>query len=122
MLMGLFKKLLGMETGMTDGIKFVDPDTLESWIANGSAMVVDVRESHERAQGYIGTSVSNPLSSFDCSKVPVTEGRKLVFHCQMGRRCGPASEKMRASGYPGEIFRLSGGFSAWVSAGKKVVR
>lgn len=107
---------------MSANIKFVEANIVEQWLAEGTVTLVDVREPHERAQGYIKGSIANPLSSFDCAKVPVEPGKHLAFHCQMGRRCGPAAEKMAASGYQGDLFRLSGGFSAWVSQGKPVVR
>lgn len=101
-------------------IKTVDAATLAQWIADGTAIVVDVREAAERKNGYIPGSTLNALSSFDCRNVPVDANKHLVFHCQMGRRCGPASEMMAASGFRGEIYRLNGGFSAWVNSGGTV--
>ena len=68
----------------------------------------------------IKTVEPTTLSAFDCAKVPVDPAKHLVFHCQMGRRCGPASEKLAASGFQGEIYRLNGGFSAWVKSGGAV--
>ena len=126
MLMKFVKSVLGLapnpqgRTYMAAVIKTVEPTTLAQWIAEGSAVVVDVREANERAAGYIPGSSLNALSAFDCAKVPVDPAKHLVFHCQMGRRCGPASEKLAASGFQGEIYRLNGGFSAWVKSGGAV--
>jgi rhodanese-related sulfurtransferase len=61
--------------------------------------------------------VLNPLSAFDPARVPVASGKRLVFHCHAGMRCGPAAIKMVESGYQGEINRLQGGFKAWVQVG-----
>ena len=101
-------------------IKTVEPSIVAQWIEDGSAIVIDVREAAERKAGYIPGSTLNSLSTFDCTKIPTDPTKHLVFHCQMGRRCGPASEKLAASGFQGEIYRLNGGFSAWVKAGGAV--
>lgn len=101
-------------------IRFADPQTVMGWLTDGNAVVVDVREPHEHAAGHIPGAVLVPLSSFDPARVPVVPGKELVFHCQAGRRCGPAAEKMLAAGYQGTIHRLSGGFAAWRAAGGAV--
>jgi len=98
-------------------IKKVDAATLKQWVAEGSAVVIDVREANERRAAHIPGSTLNALSTFDPSKVPVEPAKHLVLHCQMGRRCGPASEMLALSGFKGDIYRLDGGFAAWVSAG-----
>ena len=105
---------------MTANIKTVDATTVMQWQKDGTAIIVDVREASERNAGHIPGSTLNSLSSFDPAKVPPSQGKHLVFHCQMGRRCGPASEKMAATGFDGDIYRLAGGFSAWVAAGGTV--
>lgn len=101
-------------------VKMASAATVAKWVNDGSAVVIDVREPNEHRAGHIPGATLNPLSSFDPSKVAAQPGKHLVFHCQMGRRCGPASEKMSAAGYSGEIYRLEGGFNAWVGAGGKV--
>lgn len=103
-------------------IKTVDSKTLAGWLAANTALVVDVREPHEFQAGHIPGALLVPLSSFDGGKIPVTTDKHLVFHCHMGVRCGPASEKMAALGYNGDIFRLTGGFVAWARAGGAVER
>lgn len=100
----------------------MEPATALDWFKAGQATVVDVRESNEFANGHVPGAVSVPLSAFDAHRVPVTPGKKLIFHCQSGVRCGPASVKMAESGYRGEINRLRGGFKAWVEAGGPVSR
>jgi rhodanese-related sulfurtransferase len=102
---------------MSQQIKTVDAATLQAWMAEGRAVVVDVREAEEWRGGHIPGAVSLPLSAFDPAKVPAEAGKHLVFHCQLGRRCGPASEMMVRAGYKGEINRLAGGFKSWREAG-----
>lgn len=108
--------------GADGGILQVDPQTAIQWQARGEAVIVDVREPHEHAAGHIAGAILNPLSQFDPSRVPAEPGKHLVFHCQGGRRCGPAAERMMAAGHTGTINRLRGGFSAWADAGGPVER
>ncbi|WP_377807978.1 rhodanese-like domain-containing protein [Azospirillum sp. A29] len=108
--------------GGADRILQVDPQTAIHWQARGEAVIVDVREPHEHAAGHIPGAILNPLSQFDPSRVPAEPGKHLVFHCQGGRRCGPAAERMMAAGHIGTINRLRGGFSAWANAGGPMER
>lgn len=101
-------------------VKMASAATVAKWLAEGSAVVIDVREPNEHRAGHIPGAALNPLSTFDPAKVQVDPAKHLVLHCQMGRRCGPASEKLNAAGYSGEIYRLEGGFKAWADAGGKV--
>lgn len=107
---------------MSDQIKTVDPATVKDWLKEGSAVIVDVREPHEHRAAHIPGAVLVPLSQFDPRRVPVEPGKHLVFHCQSGRRCGPAAAKMVQSGFTGEINRLNGGMNAWLTASGPVER
>lgn len=107
---------------MNAQIKTVDPATVMGWLKEGTATIVDVREPHEHRAAHIPGATLVPLSQFDPSRVPVEPGKHLVFHCQSGRRCGPASARMAESGYTGEINRLNGGMSAWLAASGPVER
>lgn len=107
---------------MSEQITIVDPATVMGWIKEGTATIVDVREPHEHANGHIPGAVLNPLSRFDPAAVPVEPGKHLVFHCQGGMRCAPASAKMAASGFTGPIHRLKGGIVGWMAASGPVER
>ncbi|WP_353861201.1 rhodanese-like domain-containing protein [Azospirillum formosense] len=106
----------------SDRIKTVDTATVMGWLRDGTAVIVDVREPHEHRAGHIPGATSVPLSRFDPARVPDATGKHLVFQCQSGRRCGPASARMAAGGYAGDIHRLSGGMAAWMAASGPVER
>ena len=78
-----------------------------------------MREPPEWAQARITGAVLLPLSAFDPAAVMVPAGKKLVFHCRSGVRCGAAAELMLASGHApaATIYRLRGGILAWAQAG-----
>ncbi len=58
---------------------------LKAGLADGSIVLVDVREPHEFAAGHIPGSSLNPLQSFDPDALPPAEpGKRIVFSCRSG--------------------------------------
>lgn len=101
-------------------IRIESPATIHDWMSSGEALLVDVREPQEWAQARIPGAMLLPLSSFDPAAIDLPPGKKLVFHCRSGVRCGAAAEMLAASGLAPEgapIYRLAGGIIAWAQAG-----
>lgn len=98
------------------------PFEVKNLIDAGEAYVVDVRETAEYAQAHIATAALMPLSSFDPGAVQPPAGKKLVFHCRSGQRCGVAAQTLRSAGYEGPIYRMTGGLTAWIDAGLPISR
>ncbi len=48
----------------------LDLETIREGLADGSILLIDVREPHEFQMGHIPDSVSLPLSTFDPSEIP----------------------------------------------------
>ncbi|WP_230530822.1 rhodanese-like domain-containing protein [Microvirga roseola] len=95
----------------------LDRDEVKQGLADGSILLVDVREPHEFAAGHIPGSVSNPLSSFDPSELP--GGKRIVFSCAAGVRSVRAIEFAQAAGRDlHEHYK--GGFKDWAAAGEPV--
>ena len=106
--------------GSAPDIRIETPATIHDWMVRGEAVLVDVREPQEWAQARIPGAVLLPLSGFDPALVEVPPGKKLVFHCRSGVRCGAAAELLVASGLAPKdapIHRLGGGILAWAQAG-----
>jgi len=97
-------------------IQEVDPATLKTWLDDGRALVVDVREADEHARERIAGSRLMPLSGFDPREVPASNGQKVVLHCRGGRRSADAAGRLIAAGHAGAIH-LRGGLEAWKAAG-----
>ena len=105
---------------MTGNIKVVDLDreALKAGLADGSILLVDVREPHEFAAGHIAGSVSHPLSTFDPERLRADESR-IVFSCAAGVRSVRALEFAQAAGL--SIDRhYRGGFKDWWMAGEPI--
>ncbi|MET0745823.1 MAG: rhodanese-like domain-containing protein [Microvirga sp.] len=96
----------------------LDREDVKRGLADGSLLVVDVREPHEFAAGHIPGSLSLPLSTFDPADLP--EGR-VVFSCAAGVRSLRAIEIARAAGLALDEH-YKGGFKDWSAAGEPVER
>jgi rhodanese-related sulfurtransferase len=97
----------------------LDRGALKRGLADGSILVVDVREPHEFAAGHIPGSVSMPLSTFDPGAIPEAPGKRVVFSCAAGVRSVRAIEIAQAFGHDiREHYR--GGFKNWAMAGEEI--
>lgn len=101
-------------------IKTVDAKTLNGWIGRNEAVLVDVREPQEHKAKNIPAAKLIPLGSLSEQTLPEINGRKLVLHCGGGGRAGRACEKLMSENPDIEVYNLSGGLSAWKSAGYEV--
>jgi len=88
-------------------------------LADGSAVLVDIREPMEHAREAIPGAFLRPASSFDPSSLAGIGGKNapaIIFHCQSGKRTADNADRLRACGVP-EAYMLEGGLSGWKAAG-----
>lgn len=85
-------------------------------IADGSVLLVDVRELHEVAVEAYPDAVVVPLSTFDVAQIPDPGFKQVVFACRSGRRSVTASLAAQEAGLPHDSH-LEGGILAWKQAG-----
>lgn len=100
----------------------VSPEILESWIAAGDTVLVDVREDFEHAAERIPGAMPAALSAFEPCTVRDEHGhQRVVFHCRTGKRSADAAARYR--GGEGEtVFHLGGGIEAWKASGRPTER
>jgi rhodanese-related sulfurtransferase len=99
----------------------VNAGQLEAMLRAGEALVVDVREPDEFANGHIPGAINMPLSTFQPSMLPHPGGKTLVLNCLGGKRSGMALDKCGVARTEVDTH-LAGGFGAWTSAGLPVER
>lgn len=105
--------------GSGDAITDLGLDDIRTGLADGSILLVDVREPHEYDAGHIPGSVSMPLSRFEPAALAGMGSGRVVFSCAAGVRSRVAIEASRRAGLPlGEHY--AGGFRDWSSAGEPV--
>jgi rhodanese-related sulfurtransferase len=101
--------------------KEISARELADLLSAGKALVVDVREANEFADGHIPGAVNMPLSSFQPSQLPCPEGKMVVLNCLGGKRSGMALDKCSVAQDVVDTH-LAGGFGAWSAAGLPVER
>jgi rhodanese-related sulfurtransferase len=102
-------------------VEDVSLDDLKRGLADGSILLVDVREAVEWDAGHIPGALFNPLSAFDPAALPpASPGKRVVLHCRSGRRSITALELAQEAGRADVTTHFSGGMLAWVGAGEPV--
>lgn len=81
-------------------------------ISEGSAVLVDVRETEEYRAGHARGAQSLPLSSLACTHLPA--GIDVLMICRSGKRSAQAVERARQSGI--HALNVGGGTLAWHEA------
>ena len=102
-------------------LRELTPAQVHAHLREGTAVLVDVRESDERAAERIGGAQHAPLSSFDPRALPHGGDKPVILHCAGGKRSATAIERCLAAGVPVDAH-LAGGLAAWKAAGLPVER
>ena len=97
----------------------VSIDEVKQGLADGSILLVDVREPHEFAAAHIPGAVNVPLSTFDPAEIAAQPGQKVVFSCRSGVRSLKAIDAAVTAGFPFDAH-YPGGMLGWVGAGEAV--
>ena len=102
-------------------VENVGRDELKRGLADGTIVLVDVREPYEYADGHIPGALLNPLQSFDPAALPAPEtGRRIVLSCRSGKRSLVAMERAQAAGRDDITAHYPGGMLDWNAAGEPV--
>ena len=78
------------------------------------ALLVDVREPHERINGAIKGSINIPLGEIRERLIELPKDQIIYVHCQVGLRGYLATRVLKNNGY--ETSNLSGGYKTYESA------
>jgi rhodanese-related sulfurtransferase len=95
-----------------------DVDTLEQRLAaSDGAVLLDVREPDEYAEGHIPGAVSLPQAELALRLDEAPRDRPLFTVCRSGARSLRAAQFLRQLGYE-RVVNVTGGTLAWHAAGK----
>lgn len=97
----------------------LDPLELAPLLAEGKALLVDVREEYEYSTCHIKDSVLRPMSEFDAATWPSGDGKLVVITCQGGVRSAMVADDLFRAGHT-QATHLRGGLNAWLDAGLPV--
>ena len=98
----------------------IQPRDVQSWLAGGTCLLLDVREPDEFAREHVNGAVLMPLSRFDPRQITPNQGQRVVLMCRSGRRSGDALRRCHDLATQCEVVSMAGGIDAWKSAGLPV--
>lgn len=88
---------------------------------DAGALIVDVREPYEWAEGHIPGALHIPLGSLAARARELNTARELVIVCHSGNRSGAAVAALQRAGYQ-RVNNLDGGMIAWARMRLPVTR
>lgn len=104
---------------MTKTLNLLKPDEAARRLADGRAVLIDIREPDEFARRRAKGALSRPLSSLDAKGLSLPDAREVIFTCRSGMRTGANGERLVAAcGRSAHV--LEGGLDAWDGAGLPV--
>ena len=98
----------------------ISMEAVKAGMANGSIVLVDVREPGEFEVGHVPGAVNLPMSRFDPAALPKPADKIVVVMCRSGRRAGQA-QAIAASAGRGDLVNYSGSMNEWSAKGEAVV-
>ena len=82
------------------------------------ALVLDIREQKEYAEGHIPGAFNLPMSALEkrVSEIDKYKEKPVVVVCRMGSTAGAVGKTLKKSGFS-NVVRMAGGMMEWNSAG-----
>jgi rhodanese-related sulfurtransferase len=102
----------------SDGLE-ITPEQTQQAIADGTAVVIDVREGYERDAGHADGTQHIPVTELSAQAGTLDKDRTIVFVCRVGGRSMMAAQALRASGY--DAWSMAGGMLRWDAEGRVLV-
>jgi len=99
-----------------ESVEDLYPEEVAKGLAEGTILLVDVREPSETDFERYPEAVYMPMSEFDPAALPNPNGKRVVFACRSGNRSVSASLISQQAGLP-YAAHLAGGIKAWKAAG-----
>ena len=107
LILGEIRRLNGAATniGPADATRMINHD---------NAIMLDIREDKEQAEGKIINSQHIPLSQLDANfkRLEKYKQRPIIAYCRSGSRSNSAAAKLRKQGFE-KVYNLRGGVIAW---------
>ena len=94
----------------------ISPAEAAALVGRG-AVLVDVRETSERADGIIPGATHAPLSELDLAELAGELDQPVIFHCRAGGRTRANAAALEAKAGTRQTYLLQGGIEGWRDAG-----
>jgi rhodanese-related sulfurtransferase len=121
--MSIFKRLVSPNDSAARSLRGVSPQEAANRVADGAAVLIDVREPAEWTSGVAKPANLLPMSDLSGKRekwapfLASLGDRELILYCHSGGRSGSSARLLAAEGF--SVANL-GGFKAWRDAGLPV--
>lgn len=88
-------------------------------LRDGGALMLDVREPSEWAEGHIPGAMLVPLGELQARLAEIDRTRSIVVVCRSGNRSALGRDILLDAGFPA-VTSLDGGMIDWAAAGQPV--
>jgi len=118
-----FMLLWPMLKRSASGVANLTPTEAVLLMNRSNAVVVDVREATEYAQGHIADAKHIPLAQLGERLKELTRYKEkpVLLHCQGGVRSAKACDLLAKQGFT-KLYNLQGGINAWQQGKLPVVK
>ncbi|NLD91856.1 MAG: rhodanese-like domain-containing protein [Fibrobacter sp.] len=105
------------------GITLVSVQSVRDLLDESELLILDVRSMEEYAVGHLKKSKNIPVQSLSLKIASLLDwkDKKVLVYCHSGGRSMAASQMLKKSGFT-KIYNMTGGVSAWVGMGNKLVK
>jgi rhodanese-related sulfurtransferase len=121
----MFKSAHEFVLAAKQNIREISLDQAQTALAEGTPLLLDVREPAEYEQGHLTAALNLPrgMLEFMLSGNPALQdtARPLIVYCKTGGRAALAAQTLQAMGFA-EVSSIAGGFDAWAAAGLPVAK
>jgi rhodanese-related sulfurtransferase len=98
----------------------ISPPDAHSALGAGAAILIDVREPSEWAQGHTPDTRHVPLATLPRHVADLPRDQQLLVICRSGNRSRSAAKYLREQGF--DARSVAGGIAVWAAHGLPVVR
>jgi len=97
----------------------VAPEQVQLALADGKAILVDVREDYEWDAGRIDGAQHIELERLAAKSDDLPKNVTIIFSCRLGARSAMAAQAFRGAGY--DAWSMAGGLERWHAEGRPLV-
>ncbi len=94
----------------------VTPEQAQQALADGSAILVDVREQYEWDEGRIADARHIELERLASQSDDLPKDTTIIFSCRLGARSAMAAQAFRGAGF--DAWSMAGGLQRWHDEGR----
>lgn len=97
----------------------VTPEQAQEALAEGKAILVDVREGYEWEAGRVEGARHVELERLASESDSLPKDTTIIFNCRLGARSAMAAQAFRGAGF--DAWSMAGGLQRWHDEGRPLV-